>query len=536
MKFYSGDMWQLPPIYDNFVMDKCTIDGRLDCAPSHWKKNFSIYYLTEKMRSIEDPAFSALCDRVARGKINEDDKSYLKSRIKDTKSETNNENFKNGNILYIVTTNKKRNFVNNKKMNELLPNAREFVCNSIDNVKNLPAERNLPSNVNDNPAKTGNLLNILKIRIGVPIVVTCNHSKKKYREDGIMNGARGFVQAVQVSKEDPDKVEVIWVVFHDENIGKLYRFEHRHLLKGFYPGHKLATPILPQRKNFTLKMGNVEYQRSNFPLSLAYAITAHKCQGETLNEVIIDFGSDKENNIKNYICGGSFYVALTRVKEGAKVFLKSFDESYIKVDERIEEKIAAMRLHNEYEFKKVFLNDPVFNYEEKEIKVGYLNINGLMDGKHAEYLNCDKNLLHLDILVLSETKLEITTETNIVKEKLSNWKVAARFDSDEGKKNMGLILLLNKNSKKSNNAHRVSHQKLYRNSVLQAQVMIVTIFNMEQYGFIYCRSTPNSNELKAIDQLFSSCSIILGDLNLSYRNSEEFSKIKKLCASKKYLC
>ena len=39
--------------------------------------------------------------------------------------------------------------------------------------------------------------------------------------------------------------------------------------------------------------------------------------------------------------------------------------------------------------------------------------------------------------------------------------------------------------------------------------------------------------MKAIDQLFSSCSIILGDLNLSHRNSEEFSKIKKLCASKK---
>ena len=132
----------------------------------------------------------------------------------------------------------------------------------------------------------------------------------------------------------------------------------------------------------------------------------------------------------------------------------------------------------------------MFNYEEKETKVGYLDINGLID---AEYLNCDKNLLHLDILVLSETKLEITTETNIVKDRLSNWKVTARFDSDKGKNNMGLILLLNKNSKNSNNAHSVTHHKIYRNSVLQAQMMIVTIFNNEQYGFIYCRSTLNSN-------------------------------------------
>ena len=177
-------------------------------------------------------------------------------------------------------------------------------------MKNLPFRRNLPKKVNDNPSKTGNLLKELKAKIGAPVVITTNHSKKKYREDGIMNGARGFVQAVQVSRNDPSKIEVIWIVFHEESIGKQCRFDHRHLLKGFNPGNKLATPILPQRKKFTLKLGNVEYQRSNFPLALAYAITAHKCQGETLEEVIIDFGPDKKNDIKNYICLGSFYVCL----------------------------------------------------------------------------------------------------------------------------------------------------------------------------------------------------------------------------------
>ena len=63
-----------------------------------------------------------------------------------------------------------------------------------------------------------------------------------------MNAARGFVQAIQVSSSNPNQVEVIWIVFHEESIGKLYRFDHRHLLKDFNPGHKLATPILPQRK------------------------------------------------------------------------------------------------------------------------------------------------------------------------------------------------------------------------------------------------------------------------------------------------
>ena len=122
-----------------------------------------------------------------------------------------------------------------------------------------------------------------------------------------------------------------------------YRFEQNYLRKDHNPGHELATPILPQRNNFREKLGNIEYQRTNFALSLAYAMTAHKCQGETLDQVIIDFGPNLELKIKNFICPGSFYVALTRVREGCKVFLKTFDKSYIKVNKKIEERVEAMK-------------------------------------------------------------------------------------------------------------------------------------------------------------------------------------------------
>ena len=149
------------------------------------------------------------------------------------------------------------------------------MCNCIDYVKNVPGSHKLPANVKDNPGRTGNLLTELNLKVGAPVVITTNHSKQKYREDGIVNGARGYVESIQVSKNDPEKVDVIWIVFNKETIGKLYRFEHKYLRKQFNPGHDLATPILPQRKNFTMKFGNVEYQRTNFPLSLAYAITAH---------------------------------------------------------------------------------------------------------------------------------------------------------------------------------------------------------------------------------------------------------------------
>ena len=177
-----GDLWQLPPIYDSIVMDNNNLDGGPDFAPSHFKENFKIYYLTEKMRNQKDEDFSFLCDRVARGQITAEDEIYLKSRIKKSDNEKSNEKFKNGEICIIVTTNKKRELENNKKLDELLPAQKEYLCNSVDRVSNLPHAPKLSEKDQDNQSKTGNLPRNLRLKVGAPVVVTSNHKKALYRE------------------------------------------------------------------------------------------------------------------------------------------------------------------------------------------------------------------------------------------------------------------------------------------------------------------------------------------------------------------
>ena len=120
------------------------------------------------MRSQKDPHFSDLCDRVGRGKINDEDEKYLRSRVKPTDSEQENENFKKGKLSIIVTTNKKKDLINSQKLMELLPNRKEYICSSIDRVTNVPG-RKLPSRLKDNPGKTGNLQTELKLKIGAPV-------------------------------------------------------------------------------------------------------------------------------------------------------------------------------------------------------------------------------------------------------------------------------------------------------------------------------------------------------------------------------
>ena len=56
---------------------------------------------------------------------------------------------------------------------------------------------------------------------------TSNHPKKKYKEEGIINGARGYVQSIKVSKNNPEKLDVVWVVLTKRIMGN-DRFEHRH--------------------------------------------------------------------------------------------------------------------------------------------------------------------------------------------------------------------------------------------------------------------------------------------------------------------
>ena len=64
-------------------------------------------------------------------------------------------------------------------------------------------------------------------------------------------------------------------------------------------------------------------------------MTVHKCQGQTMDEVIIDFDGD-ENNRKAFITAGSFYVAITRVTNGIKAMAdETLSVTYIKTDSLI---------------------------------------------------------------------------------------------------------------------------------------------------------------------------------------------------------
>ena len=132
-------------------------------------------------------------------------------------------------------------------------------------------------------SKTNGMMKNLIIREGAPVMITNNHKTARYKEDGIVNGAKGYIDYIQMSKKNPDVVEIIWVVFQHEDIGaRCYRREKLHLRPRGSEDylHERALPILPVKRSFEVQQGNLHYIRKQFPLTLAYAMSSPQVSGQ----------------------------------------------------------------------------------------------------------------------------------------------------------------------------------------------------------------------------------------------------------------
>ena len=145
---------------------------------------------------------------------------------------------------------------------------------------------------------------------------------------------------MDIREPSENKLKVIWVVFKDENVGKRLRFDKRNLRKHHHVNNTNATPIEKTTVYFEINDKTIRYKRTQFPIVPAYAVTAHKSQGDTLDKVAINFSSVEGQ--KAYISYGSFYVALTRVKNSENVYLKDFDKKYIMANEEVAKYLSSL--------------------------------------------------------------------------------------------------------------------------------------------------------------------------------------------------
>ena len=183
----------------------------------------------------------------------------------------------------------------------------------------------------------------------------------------------------------------------------------------------------------------------------------------------------------------------------------------------------------QYQFKKTYLNQRIFELDSQEVKVGYLNINGFNEAGHSHYFDSDKNLVDLDIIVLAETKLTNQVQIDGI---LSNWTIVGRYDSRDSRPHMGLLLLKSNKSSLSGEL-KLRYEVAKRNGAIQIEYLSVTLNSDLKFGFIYSRSSPNNTEIEALQEKIDDCQYVLGDFNLSHRLKSDKEKLSNICKPSK---
>ncbi len=115
--------------------------------------------------------------------------------------------------------------------------------------------------------------------------------------------------------------------------------------RGTVSGFKYGEPLVKLRSGRVVKAspqsfkkeddGKVLAEAVQVPLRLAYAVTVHKSQGMTLDEAEMDLG-------RSFVPGQG-YVALSRVRSLSGLYLRSFNDTALQVDQRVVSADRAFR-------------------------------------------------------------------------------------------------------------------------------------------------------------------------------------------------
>lgn len=123
---------------------------------------------------------------------------------------------------------------------------------------------------------------------------------------------------------------------------------------------------------------------------LACAKTIHKAQGSTLNDVVIDLGTRKQEHMH--------YVGLSRVRKLENLFISSLNEQKIALSAKVVKEMERLR-------EDVVLRTclPVLKHITSDLKIIYHNTRSLHC--HMKDVANDENLKSGDIIAISESRL-----------------------------------------------------------------------------------------------------------------------------------
>ena len=277
---FIGDMCQLPPVVNNteqpFFRSSYKSEYFFDSAVMKHLHYTIVDF--EKVYRQKDSEFIEVLNRIRDGTFSEKDLSDLNARLWQGEDD-------NG-VVHLTTTNAMAESINSKKLAQLPGAQYNYKGHAEGKFKldSLPADE------------------VLGLKKGTQVMFLVNDSTKRWVNGtiGTVTGLSGQSVRVKIGGTEFNVAPHDWSLYN-------YKFDEEK-------GEILQELV----GSFT-----------QFPLRLAWAITIHKSQGKTFDNVIIDVG-------RGAFAHGQLYVALSRCRtlEGIRIKTPIRKEDVL-VDERV---------------------------------------------------------------------------------------------------------------------------------------------------------------------------------------------------------
>jgi len=329
---FIGDLYQLPPVVTSSEREifKTQYASQYFFDSQVFSKLSLEFIELEKVYRQKDDTFIKLLNAVRNNSATEEHLAEINKRH-NPDFIANPNNF----TIYLTTTNQLANTINFEQLSLLSTKQKTYEGLTTDAFE----QSSLPTDVQ------------LKVKVGSQVMMLNNDSQGRW-----VNGTVAKITDIKKGEYTDD------IIFIETNDGKIYK----------------VTPFTWELFHFSFDetknslVSNTVGTFTQYPMRLAWAVTIHKSQGKTFDNIIVDIGTGT-------FVHGQLYVALSRCTSFKGLILKQqIQKKHIFMDYRVVKFVTSFQYQKSE--TNLSLDNKIKIIEEaiknkKEIKITYLKAN-----------------------------------------------------------------------------------------------------------------------------------------------------------------